>query len=236
LAAELLGSTEAMIATMENNTHLLDLLLSYCIEVVKNNAIAFIDAGADVIMILDPEASNLTFNRLPSESGMTGFEKYCEKPIGEVTSSINSLGIPVLLHTCVTRPDMLKPLAKIDVQGYSLDINVDMKHAYDVLVPKGSKKVVLGNIDTTLLCYGPIEKIREEVTTLLDKMEACKRFILATSCDIAPSTPSENIFALCQAYRDWRKQNMHLQDSEGTYADIISTAKSFIRNYIDSAA
>ena len=206
LAAELLGSEEAMIATVENDTRLFDLLMLYCKDVVKRNAKAFIDAGADAIMILDPEASNLSFNKLPSEENITGFERYCEQPIDEVTNYINSLGIPVLLHTCVTRSHMLRPLARINVQGYSLDINVDMREAYDVLIPPGSKKVVVGNIDTTLLCYGPVEKIRAEVVRLMEKMKGCERFILATSCDVAPTTPSEHIVALCQAYHDWYQQ------------------------------
>ncbi|MCX5706674.1 MAG: hypothetical protein NTW13_03290, partial [Candidatus Omnitrophica bacterium] len=199
LCGELMGGDAMMAYMLDEERAAFDKLMAYCEEVVKNNAKAFIDAGADAVMILDPHASNLTFAPVEGLDNQTGFKRYCEEPINRIVSFINSKAIPVLMHTCVTKDFMLEPLSKLNVQGYSLDPNVDIRKAYDTLIP-GTHKVIIGNFNTTLLFTGPEEKIQEELFNALNKMQGCQRFKVATACDIPASTPEKHIQAFCSQY------------------------------------
>ncbi|MDD3987654.1 MAG: ASKHA domain-containing protein, partial [Candidatus Omnitrophica bacterium] len=203
LAVQLLGIDALAVYKFDEERPVFDALMRYCVEVVKSNASAFIEAGADVIMVLDPSASLLTRISISETMAQTGFERYCEKPINEVAQFINSLKIPVLMHSCITRKDMLTPLSRLNVQGYSLDSHVDIREAYDILAPLETHKIVIGNIDTTLLAFGPLESIEKETCNILNKMQDCPNFILASACDIPPITKEEYLLAIQRICSEW---------------------------------
>ena len=57
----------------------------------------------------------------------------------------------------------------------------------------------MGNVDPALLSFGSRAKVEERCRYLIEKCKEGGGFILSSSCEAPPETPSENIVAMRDA-------------------------------------
>ncbi len=178
LAGLLMGATQIAEATIENPT-LTVAVLELATRVIKDYALASVDAGAQLVVYLEPTAVML------SPSFFQTFSGSFVAQIEEV------LDVPGVLHICGDTTHLIPHIIKTGVQGLSLDSLVKFADARKA-VP--SEIVLIGNIDpVSIMAQGSEMQVRSAVRSLLDDMHGDASFVLSTGCDLPLETPQRNI-------------------------------------------
>ncbi len=165
-------------------------LLDKCYQTCLTYAQALVEAGADVITLIDATASP----DLVSPKYFGDFAKAYSKKVAV------QLGVPTILHICGKTEAILDQMAEI-ANGVSVDSSVDMSEVKRVL---GRRAAAAGNIDVnTTLLFGSKEEIEASVKTCIEKGTN----LLTTGCGIGPRTPTENLITMVNAGKKyWIKQ------------------------------
>jgi uroporphyrinogen decarboxylase len=180
LAGLMMGATEIALGTVDDPELVLS-VVDFATEVVIRYGEALVDAGADLIAILEPSASLLS---------AAAFTKFASAPISRV---VHRLPVSSILHVCGNTRHLASAMAGTGAQGLSLDASVDFS-ALAAELP--SDIVLVGNVDPVrVMRDADPSGVRVSVRELLDTMEAYPNFILSTGCDIPPDTPFDNIAA-----------------------------------------
>jgi len=174
----------------------LHVLCSFATKIIQKYALAMINAGADIICILEPSAAIL---------GPKEFRTFSGNYVSHIIESYKYGNVETVYHTCGNTMHLIKEMASTGVAALSLDSpesGIDMAEAAK-LVPYDV--VVMGNISPThVVKDGSPEQVKNAVTELLEKMRRFPNFILSTGCDLPPETPVENLVAFMQAARDFK--------------------------------
>ncbi len=165
-------------------------LLAFCVECGKRMTDMFVDAGMDVIAIVDPLVSQISSDH---------FEEFLSEPFSElfrymredkkVFSSFFVCGnatrnIDVM---CQTKPDSI-----------SVDENVDIIAAKEIC--DKYNVVIGGNIPlTSIMLHGTQQDNMKFVVDMLAKVGEYKNFIVAPGCDMPYDVPVENTIGAAQA-------------------------------------
>ncbi|MHC1771120.1 MAG: uroporphyrinogen decarboxylase family protein [Flexilinea sp.] len=167
-------------------------LLDYCIKVCKRMSELYIEAGMDIIAVVDPVVSQISprhFKAFLSNRYTDLFSYLRDKKVfsslficGDATKSIDVM--------CQTHPDCL-----------SIDENVNIVAAkkitdqYDITIG--------GNIPlTTCMLLGSQQDNIKFVIDLMDKIDDHHNWILSPGCDMPYDVPVENVVAVLEAVRD----------------------------------
>jgi uroporphyrinogen decarboxylase len=155
-----------------------------------------INAGADIICILEPTASIL---------GPKEFRRFSGCYVKHIIESYKYANVETVYHTCGNTMHLIIEMASTGVAALSLDSpesGVDMAKAAQ-LVPENV--MIMGNINPTyVLNDGSVEVVKRTTIELMEQMRPYPNFILSTGCDLPPETPIENIKAFMQAGRDFK--------------------------------
>jgi len=174
----------------------LNILCSFATKIIQEYAHAMINAGAEIICILEPTASILR----PKE-----FEKFSGSYVRYIIESYKYSNIETIYHTCGNTMHLMEQMAATGVAAVSLDspeTGIDMAKA-PAMVPENV--IVVGNVSPThVIKDGSVEMVRQVTTDLLEKMRPYPNFLLSTACDVPPEAPVENLKAFMQAGRDFR--------------------------------
>ncbi|MFA5322984.1 MAG: uroporphyrinogen decarboxylase family protein [Smithella sp.] len=189
LAAHLYGIT-SLIKISRRDAQGFKRILEHAGAVSRRYAECLLKAGADFIVILEPQA--LIFSPKTFDDAI--------RPAVEKLAKI----IPqAILHVCGDTNRHAAAFSKsVNIFGISLDWQVDFSQL------KGSvgAKTLIGNIDPVgVLQKGSRDIVRDKVLNLMNAMKG-NNFILSTGCDMVPDTPPENLDALIAAALDWREQ------------------------------
>ncbi len=190
LAGLMMGATEIALATIDN-PDLVHAAAEFATQVIIRYAQALVDAGADLICILEPTATFIS---------PRAFRKFSGAYVRRIIEKVNA--IPVL-HICGNTTHLIQAMAETGAQGLSLDAAVDLPAAA-AKVPEDV--VLVGNVDPVrVMVNASGEEVQTSVRTLLDAMAPYPNFILSTGCDLPPETPLENIEAFMAAGKEWKK-------------------------------
>ncbi|NTS78596.1 uroporphyrinogen decarboxylase [Catenovulum sp. SM1970] len=136
----------------------LHLLLSKLAESVTDYLNAQIDAGAQAVQIFDTWGGVLT----PRDYREFSLD-YMEKIVSGLNTNKNGEKVPVILFT-KGGGLWLENIAATGCDGVGLDWTIDIGEARRRI---GDKVALQGNMDPAIL-YAPPERIRQEVSTILD--------------------------------------------------------------------
>jgi [methyl-Co(III) methanol-specific corrinoid protein]:coenzyme M methyltransferase len=185
LAGHLMGIENLMkwsIKQRDNITKAVDLATKASIEYSK----AAIDAGAEVICILDPTSS-------PDLMSPKDFASLVKPKLKEVSDAIRAKGAASVLHICGNAQKILKDMAESGFDGLSIEEKINLTAARQLL---GPRPALVGNVSAAKTMFsGTPQAVREEAKKAIE----AGADILAPGCGIAPSTPLENIRALVEA-------------------------------------
>lgn len=180
LAGLMMGATQAAVATLRNPA-LLHQVLMFASEVIIGYAERLEEAGADMIVILEPTAVMLSPKAFGEFSG-----RY-------VANMVERIGVTPILHVCGNTTPLIGEMCKTGVEGLSLDAVVDFPGIARTIP---SDVALIGNINpVSVMASGKPEDVRREVRRLVDGMKPYPNFILSTGCDLPFETPIENIRA-----------------------------------------
>ena len=153
------------------------------LEVAKKFGQAYIEEGADAIVIEDMMAS---LDMISPKNFRTLAAPY-EKEL------IASLDVPVILHICGKLDKVMLDIAETGATAISVESAVDVPAAKQAFAEKGYKTAIIGDISPSgVLLSGTPEEVKDAVH------DALKRGvdIISPGCAVAPSTPLANLKAM----------------------------------------
>lgn len=166
--------------------------LDYCCDIAKKMAEYYIEAGCDVIAVVDPLISQISADH---------FEDFMAKPFSELFDHIRKAGAFSSFFVCGDATRNIEPMCKTKPDAISVDENVDLLAAKKIT--DQYNVVIGGNIPlTTIMLHGNQQDNMKFVIDLLDSLDDKKNFILSPGCDMPYAVPAENTIGVAQAVLD----------------------------------
>lgn len=187
LATHLRGNDIFM--DMYDDEEAVEKFLAYCNAVAMKMADYYIEAGMDVIAVVDP---------LISQISSAHFEQFMSEPFTKLFAHIKEAGAYSSFFVCGDATRNIEVMCKTNPDSISVDENVDIFAAKEIT---DRYNVTLGgNIPlTTIMLHGTQQDNMKYVVDLLDKLKDTKNFILAPGCDMPYDVPVENAIGVAQA-------------------------------------
>jgi len=180
LAGLMMGANQVALDTIDR-PNVVHAVVNFAEQIIIDYATALVEAGADMIALLEPTASFL--------SPQT-FRDFAGRSIGQIFHHVDATTI---LHVCGNTTNLAEEMAATGAHALSLDATVDLA---EVARRVPGDCVVMGNIDPVrILRNGTPDDVRSAVRDLSRHMEPFENFVIATACDLPPETPLENLIA-----------------------------------------
>ena len=163
--------------------------LDYTCAVAKNMAGYYIEAGMDVIAVVDPLISQISSDH---------FEEFMSKPFTELFAHIRGLGAYSSFFVCGDATRNIEVMCQTKPDAISIDENVNLMAAKEIT--DKYNVTIGGNIPlTTIMLHGTQQDNMKFVVDLLDSLPSKKNFILSPGCDMPYAVPVENTIGAVQA-------------------------------------
>ena len=189
LASHLRG-TEIFMDTMDKREYLVE-LLAYTSKVAQEMARLYVEAGMDVIAVVDPVISQISPRM---------FTKFMHEPFSDLFACIREQGVFSAFFVCGDATKNIEPMCLTLPDCIAVDENIDMVTAKEVT---DRYNVVLeGNIPlTTRMLMGTQLDNMKYVVDLMDSLDH-HNLIISPGCDMPYDTPVENVIGTAGAIRD----------------------------------
>lgn len=166
--------------------------LAYCNAIAMKMAEYYIEAGMDVIAVVDPLISQISSDH---------FEQFMSEPFSKLFAHIRELGALSSFFVCGDATRNIEVMCQTKPDSISIDENVDLFAAKKIT--DKYNVAIGGNIPlTTVMLHGTQQDNMKFVVDLLDKLEDKKNFILAPGCDMPYAVPVENTIGVVQAIHE----------------------------------
>lgn len=183
-------------------------LMEFTSEVATFMADQYLDAGCDVIALVDPMTSQID----PGSFGM-----FVSPPVTEIFDHIRERGGLSSFFVCGNAQQNIEVMCKCKPDNVSIDENIPLDFVRDIALANDVS--FGGNIKlTVVLLMGTEEDSQREALECMDT-GGRKGFVLAPGCDLPMATPQENIRAITQLVHDEELQGS-LRASEAVKEDI----------------
>lgn len=207
LASHLRGS--GIFMDMMQDPEYVKNLVAFCSEVSCKMAEMYIDAGMDVIAVVDPLVSQISPKHI---------EAMLSDSFKSVFSFIKAKGAFSSFFVCGNATAQMKVMCETGPDNISVDENVNMvlaktkTDAYNI--------VLSGNIPlTTTMLHGNQLDNMQFVVDLMDKLDH-HNLILSPGCDMPYDTPIENVIAAGQAVKQTEACREMVANYEAVEEDI----------------
>lgn len=209
-------------------------LLGYCMECGKRMIDYYVDAGMDVIAVVDP---------LVSQISSAHFTQFLSAPFAALFDYIRYRGVFSSFFVCGNATPNIEVMCQTNPDSIFVDENVDIIAAkattdkYNVAIG--------GNIPlTTVMLHGTQQDNMKYVVDLLAKLPEYRNFIVAPGCDMPYGVPVENAIGVAQAVLETERVRKMVEDyMSGTFdtdvelPDYEHLAKPLVEVFtLDSAA
>lgn len=186
LASHLRG-TEFFMDMIENENYTRS-LLGFCARVGCAMIDYYLDAGMDVIAVVDP---------LVSQVSPVHFKNFLSDPFTAMFDYIRSKGAYSSFFVCGNASDQIEVMCMTGPDGISVDENVNLPAAK--AITDRYNIAIGGNIPlTTTMLFGSQESNMKCVVEELDSVDS-HNLIVSPGCDMPYDIPVENAIAAAQA-------------------------------------
>ncbi len=169
----------------------LESLIDYCTKTAKRVSEFYIDAGMDIIGIVDPVLSQISSKH---------FTKFLIPPYREIFTAIRQAGVYSSLFVCGDAKKNIEVMCQTAPDSIAVDENLNMLTTKEIT--DRYNITLSGNIPlTTQMLLGTQQDNMKFTVELLEQM-GHKNFILAPGCDMPYDIPIENVVGIVQAVRD----------------------------------
>ncbi len=185
-------------------------LIGYATKVSIQMAKIYIDAGFDVISVVDPLVSQISSDH---------FDEFMAKDFTEIFEFIRAEGVKSAFFVCGNATRNIEVMCKTTPDSIFMDENIDMVAAKEIT--DRYNVAVGGNIPlTSVMLHGTQQDNMKYVVELLDKIENKDNLFIAPGCDMPYDTPAENIIAARQAIYETEAVRGIIANYEGSDEDI----------------
>ncbi|MFR9651853.1 MAG: uroporphyrinogen decarboxylase family protein [Rikenellaceae bacterium] len=174
--------------------------MDFCVDVCKAMSRYYIDAGCDVVAVVDPMCSQI---------GADQFEQFILDPCQRVFENIRQLGALSSFFVCGHAQHNIEVMCRCKPDNISIDENIPLDYVRDICLQHNI--CYGGNLKlTVVLLMGDEDDSRRNVVECLDIAAVADRkgFILAPGCDLAYATPEANLIACAELVRDEYQQDI----------------------------
>ncbi len=195
LSLHLLGPDIFM--EMFDNPERIHKIIDFCNEVAKKMSSIFIDAGCDIIAVVDP---------MTSQIGPDQFVEFCSKPSTKLFDHIRKEGGKGSFFVCGHAQNNIEVMCNTKPDNISIDENIPLDYVKEICMNKGVSFGGNMKLTTVMLLGSPNDN-------QIDAMECMEiggneGFILAPGCDMPYATPVENVKAIAEVVHDKYKQDV----------------------------
>ena len=191
-------------------------LVEFCAEVSCRLSDIYIDAGMDVIAVVDPLVSQISpkhFELMLSDSFKATFDYIREK--GALSS----------FFVCGNATRQIKVMCDTNPDSISVDENVNLHDSKQVTDPYNI--TIGGNIPlTTTMLHGNQQDNMKCVIDLIDDLDH-HNLIISPGCDMPYDTPIENTVAVAQAVKRTDDARKMIENYESVEEDIDITIPDY---------
>jgi len=194
LALHLLG-TDIFMKLFEDPDYVME-VMDFCTRVAVAYSKMLIDAGCDVIAVVDP---------MTSQIDPKSFETYVSPFVTRIFDFVREKGKLSSFFVCGHAQQNIEAMCDCHPDNVSIDENIPLEYVKDIAL---SKKISFGgNLKlTVVLLMGDTDDARHDALACLDS-GGNTGFILAPGCDLPMQTPPDNIKAVSELVF-----NQYLQD------------------------
>ena len=172
-------------------------VMNFCTKVGMKMSEYLIDAGCDVIAVVDPMTSQI--DPLTFETFVTPF-------VSEIFDDIRKKGKLSSFFVCGHAQQNIEAMCDCRPDNVSIDENIPLDFVKEIALKKGIS--FGGNLKlTVVLLMGNEDDAREDALACLD-LGGKTGFILAPGCDLPMETPPTNIKAVSELVHDPYKQDV----------------------------
>lgn len=167
-------------------------LLEFCASIARQMIDAYVEAGVDVIAVVDPMVSQI---------GPHHFTQFVSPVLDAIFDHARKRGVLSPLFVCGNATRNLEAMAATTCDNISVDENVDL--AQLARIAGGAGKSFGGNLQLTVaLLLGDPDDVRRDVLRCLDQVGDRPGFILAPGCDLPYATPLINLETIATLVHD----------------------------------
>lgn len=167
-------------------------LFDYCAEAAIQMVDAYIEAGIDVIAVVDPMISQI---------GPEHFEDVVAPALNKVFDHIRAKGALSSLFVCGNATRNLEVMCATNCDNISIDENVNMADL--ARIARAAGKSFGGNLQlTVVLLLGDSDDAKRDLLRCLDQAGEGVGFVLAPGCDLPYAVKPENLEAVAQLVHD----------------------------------
>lgn len=183
-------------------------LVNYCAQVSVAMSQMYIDAGMDVIAVVDPLVSQVSPKHI---------EKMLSEGFQAVFDFVRSKGKFSSFFVCGNATKQIEVMCQMGPDGISVDENVNLPGAKEVTDKYNI--TIGGNIPlTTTMLHGTQEDNMKGVIDLIDSLDHFN-LIISPGCDMPYDTPIENTVACAQAVKHPDSVRKLIENYETTFDD-----------------
>lgn len=165
-------------------------LIAFCTDFINTVAGFYIDAGMDVIAVVDP---------LVSQISASHFQEFLNEPFTKIFDYIRSRNKFSSFFVCGDASRNIEEMCKTTPDCISVDENIKLENIRDIT--QKYNVVLSGNIPlTTVMLHGTQTDNMKYVVELIKKVTNPNRnFIVSPGCDMPYAVPIENTIGAAQA-------------------------------------
>ncbi len=195
LALHLLG-TDIFMRMLEEPDKITE-LLEFTKEVANKMAEYYIEAGADIIAVVDP---------MTSQIDPASFEMFVTPPATEIFEYIRKKGALGSFFVCGHAQQNIEAMCNCKPDNISIDENIPLDYVKEIALKNNIS--FGGNMKlTVVLLLGTEEDAQREALECMD-LGGNKGFILAPGCDLPMDTPQQNLEAITNMVNDPYQQEV----------------------------
>ncbi|AQT70005.1 Uroporphyrinogen decarboxylase [Anaerohalosphaera lusitana] len=195
LALHLLG-TDIFMKMFDDREYVME-LLGFCRDVCKAMSRYYVEAGCDVIAVVDP---------MTSQIGPDQFTEYVSPFAKEVFDNVRELGALSSFFVCGHAQQNIEVMCECGPDNVSIDENIPLDYVRDECVKRGISFGGNMQLTTVLLLGSPLDAQKNAVECM--ELGGDKGFILAPGCDLPYATPAENLEAVVEVVEDEYKRDV----------------------------
>ncbi|MFV0467094.1 MAG: uroporphyrinogen decarboxylase family protein [Lachnospiraceae bacterium] len=160
-------------------------LMEFCEKVAKRTAQMYIDAGVDIVALVDPMTSQISPDN---------FNEFVAPYASNVFDYIHERGKLGSMFVCGDATRNIEPMCQVHCDNLCIDENVDLNYVVETARKYGVS--VGGNIKLTLtMLFGtPFDNMTDATECM--QIGGTKGYILSPGCDMPYATPVENVQAV----------------------------------------
>lgn len=172
-------------------------LMEFCSGVAKRMSDYYIEAGCDVIAIVDPMVSQI---------GTEQFDKFVSKYATGVFDHIRERGVLSSFFVCGDAQHNIESMCRCRPDNISVDENISLEYVRDISLAQGIS--FGGNLKlTSTLLFGDETDCEKDAVECME-IGGSRGFILSPGCDLPYSTVVTNLMAISEIVKNGYRRDV----------------------------